>query len=154
MAEPRHIFTGNAPTPGAYSQAILVDPLTHLLLFIAGQTGNDPSRNGEPVVDGGVGPQTTRGLNNMLGIVRAAGGNAGSFVAMDVFIKDGGDQKAREKSRLAFDAAYRAFFSEHGITPAVPSNMPTRFQVWVPEVPWESEDTQIEIRGIAAIPRR
>ena len=127
--------------------------MTHLLLFIAGQTGNDSYPTGEPVVSGGVGPQTTRVLKNMLAIVEEAGGNAHSFVAMDVFLKDYGTSKSRESSRLAFDAAYRAFFAEYGVTPVAPNNMPTRFQVWVPEVPWESEDTQIEIRGIAAIQR-
>ncbi len=84
----QRIFTDKAPTPGAYSQGVLVNPLTHNILFLAGQTGNDKSREGEPVVDGGVGPQTTQTLKNMLAIVKAAGGEADSFVRLQVFLKD------------------------------------------------------------------
>lgn len=147
----RHIRTKGAPTPGAYSQAVLVDPMTHCLLFLAGQTGNDPGSEGEAVVEGGIGPQTTQTLKNMLAIVLAAGGDAECFVAIDVFIKYDGDPK---KARETFDAAYQAFFKEHGVTKGA-DNMPARVQVWVPEVPWEypTEDTVIEIRGIAAIDR-
>lgn len=145
------IFTNKAPTPGAYSQGVLVDPVTHKLLFLAGQTGNDKNRDGEAVVDGGYGPQTAQVLKNMLAIVEEAGGDASSFVAMDVFLKDCEDRK---KSRQDYDSAYRAFFAEHGMSKEK-GNMPARYQVWVSEVPWEYplEDTVVEIRGIAAIPR-
>lgn len=145
------IFTEKAPTPGAYSQGVLVNPATHNILFLAGQTGNDKNREGEAVVDGGYGPQTTQVLKNMLAIVEAAGGDASSFVAMDVFLKDCDDRK---KSREDYDSAYRSFFAEHGRTKEQ-RNMPARCQVWVSEVPWEYplEDTVVEIRGIAAIPR-
>ena len=57
----RMIFTDKAPTPGAYSQGVLVDPRMHRILFLAGQTGNDKGREGEAVVEGGVGPQTGSG---------------------------------------------------------------------------------------------
>ena len=102
----RMIFTSKVPAPGAYSPGVLIDPLTHDLLFLAGQTANDPNKEGEPIVDGGVGPQTTQTLKNMLAIVEAAGGNAHSFVSMDVFIKDSSDRKG---SREEYDTAYRAF---------------------------------------------
>ncbi len=148
------MYTPMAPTPGAYSQGILIDPLTYDLLFLAGQTGNDPAKEGEPVVEGGFGPQTTRALKNMLAIVEAAGGDASSFVAMDVFLKDSPTSEGRKASRLAFDGAYRAFFAERGISKERGA-LPTRFQVWVSEIPWEAptEDTLVEIRGIAAILR-
>ena len=145
----KSIYTDIAPTPGAYSQGVLVDPTTHKLLFLAGQTGNDKASEGEAVVDGGVGSQTTQTLKNMLAVVKAAGGDADSFVSMDVFLKDSDDRKG---SREAYDVAYRAFFAEHGRTKER-GNMPARVQVWVSEVPWEFplEDTVVEIRGIAAI---
>ena len=62
----RHIYTSKAPTPGFYSQAVEVDPLTHTFLFISGQTGNDVNLKDEAVVDGGVGLQTTQSLKNLL----------------------------------------------------------------------------------------
>ena len=147
----KHIHTDNAPTPGAYSQGVLVDPTTHKILFLAGQTGNDRSRDGEPVVDGGYGPQTMQVLKKMVAIVEEAGGDASSFVTMDVFLKDSEDRK---KSREDYNSAYCEFFAQFGIT-REKGNMPARYQVWVSEVPWEYplEDTVVEIRGIAAIPR-
>jgi len=147
----QNIFTDKTPTPGAYSQGVLVDPMNHKILFLAGQTGNDKSRDGEPVVEGGYGPQTAQVLKNMLAIVEEAGGDASSFVAMDVFLKDCEDRK---KSREDYNSAYCEFFAQYGIT-REKGNMPARCQVWVSEVPWEYplEDTMVEIRGIAAIPR-
>src|SRR3989338_1234538 len=84
----RSVRSDDAPTPGAYSQGVVVNRNVGELLFLAGQTGNDKSREGEPVVDGGVGPQTTKTLENLLAVVKAAGGNASSFVRLFVFLKD------------------------------------------------------------------
>lgn len=147
----KQIFTNAAPTPGAYSQAVLVDPMTHVLLFLAGQTGNDNSREGEPVVEGGVGPQTTQTLKNMLAIVKEAGGNITSFVSMMVFLKNCEDLK---KSRIEFNEAYKAFLVSNRLCEEG-GHLPVRAQVWVSEVPWEfpTEDTVVEIMGVAAIPR-
>ena len=146
----RHIHTLNAPTPGAYSQGVLVDPLTHCLLFVAGQTGNDPTKQDQPVVEGGIGPQTTQILKNILAIVREAGGNADSIVSMEVYLKADDNLKV---AREAYDQAYRGFFANHGMS-RDQKNMPARVTLWVTEIPWENEDTQIEIRAIAAIERR
>ncbi|HXK36678.1 MAG TPA: RidA family protein [Candidatus Paceibacterota bacterium] len=147
----KHIYTRQAPEPGAYSQGILVDPLKHHILFLAGQTGNVPDLPHQPVAKGGVAGQTWQALRNILAVVRAAGGSLCSLVSLDVFLKDGGSAEARRADREAFNTAYKEFFADRGITEVLPA----RTFVWVPEVPLEfpAEDTLVEIRAIAAIPR-
>jgi enamine deaminase RidA (YjgF/YER057c/UK114 family) len=115
------------------------------LLFLAGQTGNVPDGKDEPVVAGGIGPQTKQALENLLAVVERCHGGCYSFVSMDVFLKDGPD---RTGDREAFNAAYKKFFADHGV-----SDLPARMMVWVAEVPLESpkEDTLVEIRAVAAI---
>lgn len=139
------VHTSKAPEPGAYSQGVGVGSRENLV-FLSGQTGNDPV-SGE-VVAGGVGPQTTQVLENLLAVVEKAGGHAGTIASLDVFIRysedPGGD-------RLQFAEAYEAFFKKFGMSREA-GNMPARMQVWVSEIPWESEDTRIEIRGIAVVP--
>lgn len=143
----RFIQTPLAPKPGPYNQGFLVSP-NQRLLFLAGQTGNIPGIKGEPVIEGGVSEQTTRALENLVAVVKEASGNAQSFVALDVFLKDPGTPEGRTASRKSFNAAYEKFFQAHG----VPRNaLPTRAMVWVAEVPLETEDTLVEIKGVAAI---
>jgi enamine deaminase RidA (YjgF/YER057c/UK114 family) len=150
----KHIYTRQAPEPGAYSQGILVDPLKHYILFLAGQTGNVPDLPHQPVAKGGVAGQTWQALGNILAVVRAAGGSLRSLVSLDVFLKDGGSAEARRADREAFNTAYKEFFAGRGMT-AENMDLPARTLVWVPEVPLEfpAEDTLVEIRAIAAVPR-
>jgi enamine deaminase RidA (YjgF/YER057c/UK114 family) len=156
----RYIKTNNAPEPGAYSQAVLVDPEKHNLLFLAGQTGNIPGICGEPVVEGGLGPQTVRALENIVAVVISAGGCAKHIVEIKVFLKDSeavGEerQKEREESRKTFGSAYVAFFEKYGIKKDN-KNLPARTLVWVSEVPLEypNEDTLVELTAVAVIPKR
>ncbi len=146
-----HIFTKLAPEPGLYSQGTVVDPCDYDLLFLSGQTGNIPGVEGEPVIDGGVAEQTTRALENLLSVVRKAGGGVGLFLSLDVFLKDPGTAEDRTASREALNMAYWKFFNDHGITK---DRMPARALVWVAEVPLEypKENTLVEIKGVAAIP--
>ncbi len=141
------ITSNEAPTPGLYSQAILIDPLTHKLLLLSGQTGNDKDLPGEAVVDGGYYEQALQALRNMLAIVMEAGGDASCFVSMQVLLKD---SENRRESREEFNAAYGDFFVAQGVRV-----LPTRSLFWVSEVPLEypAENTLLEIVGIAAIPR-
>lgn len=144
----KHVYTKKAPTPGAYSQGVLVDPGTHKLLFLAGQTGNDKSRKGEPVVEGGVGPQTTQCLKNIATILDSLDHTHPMFlVSVDVFLKDSGNVQARQDDWYKYNEAYKSFFKEYGIT-----KLPARMQVWVADVPWATEDTLVEVRAVAAIP--
>lgn len=149
------IHTVAAPQPGAYSQGVLVDPLKCNLLFLSGQTGNVPDGDKEPVIDDGIGPQTTQALRNLLAVVKAAGGDVSSFVSVDVFLKDP-DVSERQKvasrnmMRVNMNRAYKEFFVEEGIV-----MLPARMMVWVVEVPLEypTEDTVVEIKAVAAIPK-
>ena len=103
------ICTYGAPVPGYYTQGILIDPQTHSLLFLAGQTGNMPGVKDEPVVDGGVYAQTYQALENLLAVVMKAGGTAHSFTALNVFLEDSGYDAGRIQAKEDFEKAYRAF---------------------------------------------
>ncbi len=155
-----YIFTPDAPEPGAYSQAILVDMDSYGELIMAGQTGNIPGVEGEPVITGGIGPQTTQILQNILAIIKAAGGNVNHILKLEVALKDPATLnmtnvekgKIRGRQRVEFNNAYRKFFASHGRS-IENKNMPARVLTWVVEVPleWPTEDTQIEINPTKVI---
>ena len=144
----KYIYTQKAPTPGKYSQAVLVDPLTHKLLFLSGQTGNDINLKDEMVVDGGVGPQTTQALKNLLVVVEAAGGDVSSFVHLTVYLRDSGSEQSRQNNWHQYNEACYRFFVERGV-----EKLPARDQTWPVDVPWATEPTVVEIKGIAEILR-
>ena len=158
----RYLFTDKAPTPGFYSQAVCVNPGDCTLVFLAGQTGNLPKVEDkeEPVVSGGLGPQTTQALKNILAVVEAAGGGVNDIVELKVFLKDSvmnsqSKPSARTAQREMFNSAYVEFFTQHKRTKEA-GNLPARTMMWVAEVPLEfpTEDTLVEITAVAAIPRR
>ena len=99
----KHIHTSEAPTPGAYSQGVLVNEV----LYLSGQTGNDVNLKEEAVVEGGVGSQTTQALKNLLSVVKAAGGNADSFIRLMVFLKDSGSVQSRQNDWHQYNEAYK-----------------------------------------------
>ncbi|MDP3792573.1 MAG: Rid family hydrolase [bacterium] len=101
----KHIYTAEAPTPGAYSQGVLVNGI----LYLSGQTGNDVNLKDEAVVDGGVGSQTTQALKNLLAVVRAAGGDVSCFIRLKVFLKDSGSAEARQNDWRSYNEAYKSF---------------------------------------------
>ncbi len=155
----KHHLTHKAPKPGFYSQAVSIDPKDCTLVFLAGQTGNVPRIKNEPVIEGGLGPQTTQTLKNIVAVVEEAGGNINDIVELKVFLKDseeGGENKdqARTVARKTFGTAYTEFFTKHGISKKN-NNLPARTMVWVSEVPLEypTENTLVEITAIAAIPK-
>ena len=152
-----HINTKNAPEPGLYNQAVMVNLADQNieLLFLSGQTGNIPGIEGEPVVAGGIGPQTKQALENLLSIIKQAYGyndvsGAEFFVVLNVFLKDPGTPVARTIQRNLFNIAYKEFFEANGVQR---DKFPARAMIWVSEVPLESpiEETVVEITGIAAI---
>ena len=138
----KYIRTDLAPTPGAYSQGVLVNGT----LYLSGQTGNDINLKDEAVVDGGVGPQTTQALKNLALVVKAAGGDPACIIRLVVFLKDSGSVQARQNDWHQYNKAYKAFFAEWGI-----ERLPVRAQVWVTDVPWATEGTSVEIMGEAVI---
>jgi len=156
---PQFIFTDKAPKPGCYSQAVSEKIGDSIVVFLSGQTGNVPGVEGEPVIEGGVGPQTTQALKNIVAVVEEAGGNVHHIIELKVFLKDSnaGMQSIRQQerggARKAFGEAYERFFADRGRWKGH-GNFPARTMHWVPEVPLEypEEDTLVEITAVAVIP--
>ncbi|MEX2052810.1 MAG: RidA family protein [Candidatus Paceibacterota bacterium] len=148
------IFTSNAPTPGFYSQAVAIRLKTYTRVILAGQTGNIPDGKDEPVIEGGVGPQTTQILKNISAILQAAGGSMVDLVRVRVYLRDDthGMPAARKESREAFAKAYEEFFAQYEMS-RENRNLPARAMVWVSEVPLEfpAENTLVEIEVEAVI---
>ncbi len=95
------VSTADAPRAiGPYSQAARVGSL----LFTAGQVGFDPA-TGE-LVDGGIGEQTERVLQNLQAILRAGGLDLGNVVKTTVFLVDMADF-------AAMNTVYARAFGEH-----------------------------------------
>jgi 2-iminobutanoate/2-iminopropanoate deaminase len=84
----RIIRTDQAPAPfqGApYSQGVVHGEL----MFVSGQLGIDPA-SGE-MVDGGIGPQTERVMQNVAAVLEAAGSNLTNLLSVSIFLVDLGD---------------------------------------------------------------
>ncbi|MBT5019915.1 MAG: RidA family protein [Planctomicrobium sp.] len=77
------VSTDQAPAAiGPYSQAVIAGGM----LYVSGQIPLDCS-SGE-VVDGGISAQTTKALENMKGVVEAAGGSMTQVVKVTIYITD------------------------------------------------------------------
>jgi 2-iminobutanoate/2-iminopropanoate deaminase len=77
------INTPNAPKPGGhYSQGVVYNGL----LFVSGQLSIDPATLEKKL--GSIEEQTEQALNNVLGIVQAAGGDWSSVLKMTVYVAD------------------------------------------------------------------
>jgi 2-iminobutanoate/2-iminopropanoate deaminase len=96
------VRTDNAPAPfqGApYSQGIVFGDL----VFVAGQLGIDPA-TGE-VVEGGIGPQTERVMENLRAILEEAGSSLDKVLKTSIFLVDLADF-------AAMNEVYARFLSE------------------------------------------
>jgi len=86
LAAERHpVVTDRAPRPLAgapYSQAIAARGL----VFCSGQVPLDPES--QQLVDGGIAEQTERVLENLKGVLEAAGSTMGDIVKTTVFLTD------------------------------------------------------------------
>jgi 2-iminobutanoate/2-iminopropanoate deaminase len=79
------VSTNQAPAAiGPYSQAVE----SNGLLFCSGQIGLDP---GTGEMAGDLEGQVTRALDNLMGVLGAAGADAGAVVKTTVFLSDMGD---------------------------------------------------------------
>ena len=80
------IATNNGPKAiGPYSQAIKANGF----VFLSGQIALDPAT--QQLIDGDVSAQTERVLQNLSGILQAAGGSLGQVVKTTVFLKNMSD---------------------------------------------------------------
>ena len=109
---------------GPYSQAIQANGF----LFVSGQIPLDP--RSQQVVEGDIARQTERVLENLKGIVEAAGSSLDRVVKTTVFLKDLGEF-------AAMNEVYGRFF---------PSSPPARATVEVARLP---RDVRVEIELIA-----
>ena len=109
---------------GPYSQAIQANGF----LFISGQIPLDPKTN--QLVEGDIRVQTERALENLKGILEAAGSSLGRVVKTTVFLKDMGEF-------AAMNEVYGRYF---------PSDPPARATVEVARLP---RDVRVEIDLIA-----
>lgn len=121
------VLTDRGPKPiGPYSQAIKVNGL----LFVSGQVSIDPKSN--EFVPGDIRQQTERTLENIKGIVEAAGGKLSHVVKTTVFLKNIGDF-------VAMNEVYGRYFS---------TAPPARSTIEVARLP---KDALVEMEVIATI---
>jgi 2-iminobutanoate/2-iminopropanoate deaminase len=109
---------------GPYSQAVRANGF----VFISGQGALDPATGA--LVEGGIAEQTARALENLKGIVEAAGSSLDHAVKLTVFLKDMNDF-------AAMNEVYARYF---------PKNRPARTTVEVARLP---RDLRVEIDLIA-----
>jgi 2-iminobutanoate/2-iminopropanoate deaminase len=109
---------------GPYSQAIQANGF----IFISGQIALDPASG--KLVEGDIRVQTERVMENLKGIVEAAGSSLDKVVKTSVFLKDMNDFAAMNET-------YGRYF---------PSNPPARATVEVARLP---RDVRVEIELIA-----
>lgn len=125
--EKKIINTDMAPKAiGPYSQAIRVGDM----IFASGQIPLDPETGS--VVAGDIGLQTERVLNNISGVLEAAGASMEDVVKTTVYLKDMADFPK-------FNESYARFFA---------GNPPARATVEVSRLP---KDVRIEIDAIAVL---
>jgi len=123
----RAVSTPDAPAAiGPYSQAMVHNGL----VYCSGQISLDPATGA--LVDGDVAQQTRQVLQNLDGVLRAAGASRNSVLKTTVFLRDMGDFKA-------MNDVYAAFFVDH---------RPARATVAVAGLP---RDVRVEIDCIATV---
>jgi 2-iminobutanoate/2-iminopropanoate deaminase len=119
------IATNDGPKAiGPYSQAIKANGL----VFLSGQIALDPAT--QQLISGGVAAQTERVLQNLAGILKAAGSSLQQVVKTTVFLKDMSDF-------AAMNEVYGRYFTEAP---------PARSTVEVARLP---KDVLVEIDVIA-----
>jgi 2-iminobutanoate/2-iminopropanoate deaminase len=121
----RVVHTEDAPAAiGPYSQAVVVGRW----VFASGQVAIDPA-TGE-VVEGGIGPQTERVLQNLNAVLETSGASLSSVVKTTVFLTSMGDF-------TEMNEIYGRHFGEH---------RPARATVEVSRLP---KDVAVEIECVA-----
>lgn len=121
------VATEQAPKAiGPYSQAIICNGF----VFLSGQVPFDPATG--QIVDGDIGLQTERVLNNLKAVLDAAGSSLDQVVKTTVFLKDMGDF-------AKMNEIYATFFTQ---------NQPARSTVEAARLP---RDVKVEIDVIAAV---
>lgn len=111
---------------GPYSQAIKANGF----VFVSGQVALDPKT--QQLIEGGIAQQTERVMENLKGIVEAAGSNMSKVVKTTVFLTDMNDFSAMNE-------VYGRYF---------PTQPPARATVQVSRLP---KDVKVEIEVVALL---
>lgn len=126
------VSTDQAPRAiGPYSQAIVAEGARRMV-FLSGQVAIDPRAAGTPAVIGGVEQQTERVMENIRGLLTAAGADFSDIVKTTIFLRDMADFPK-------VNAIYGRFF---------PLNPPARSTVAVAGLPLNA---LVEIECIVAL---
>ena len=129
MSSLKRVQTDRAPAAiGPYSQAIVHGDL----VFTAGQIPLDPA-SGE-MVEGDVTIQAERVMQNLAGVLEAAGSSLDRVIKTTVFLRDMDDF-------AAMNEVYERYFADH---------RPARSAVQAARLP---KDSTLEIEAIAALAR-
>lgn len=80
------------------------------LLFVSGQVGARPGADGRRAVSGGMAEQFAAALDNVLEVVRAAGGQPEHLAEMTVFVTD---LEAYREARRAIGRAWKQRLGAH-----------------------------------------
>ncbi|OIO13567.1 reactive intermediate/imine deaminase [Candidatus Gottesmanbacteria bacterium CG11_big_fil_rev_8_21_14_0_20_37_11] len=121
------IHTSDAPKAiGPYSQAVRIENF----LFCSGQVGINPKTN--KIVDGGIKKQTKQVIENLIKVLKAAGGSINNVVKTTVYLMDLGEFEEMNK-------VYAEFFKKP---------YPARATVQVAKLP---RGAKIEIEAVAYI---
>lgn len=121
------ISTERAPKAiGPYSQAVISNGWA----FLSGQIPLDPVTN--QIVEGGIGVQTERVLENLKSVLEGAGSSLDQVVKTTVYLKDMGEF-------AIMNEVYGRYFA---------SNPPARATVEVARLP---KDVRVEIECIAGV---
>lgn len=119
------IHTSNAPAPiGPYSQAVIVNGM----LFASGQIAIDPSTGN--LITGDIKAETKQVMENIRGVLNAAGLNFSNIVKTSIFLSD-------MNNFAQVNEVYGGYFSD---------NFPARETVEVSRLP---KDVNVEISVIA-----
>ncbi len=123
------ISTSHAPKPiGPYSQGVIAGGF----LFVSGQIPLDPETG--KIVSGSFEDKARRAIENLLSIVRKAGGKAEDIVRVTVYLKD-------IEKYGSFNKVYSSYFKE---------KPPSRVVVAVRDIPGNAD---LELDAIAYIGR-
>ena len=127
MSSKKIISTTNAPAAiGPYSQGVRAGSF----IFLSGQIPIDPATGN--IVDGDIAAQTRRVLENLRGVLEAAGSSLDDVVGTTIYLADMGDY-------AAVNEVYGEFFR---------GSKPARATVEVSRLP---RGVGVEIEGIAMV---
>lgn len=132
MTSIRRINPPSLAVPSGFSHAVVATGTT---VFLAGQTGMDPSGS---IVPGGVVPQFEQALSNLLTALSEAGGAPGDLASLTIYIVDMADYRTHARE---IGAVWKRL---------VGSDYPAMAGIGVSRL-WD-DDAVVEVQGFAVLP--